>query len=142
MVKFSKEESAKGIKQEAFDFLGFTFYLGKTRKSMVTIPKVKSSGKRIRSKLKKVNDWCKLVRHKYKLKVLWEKFCIKLEGHIRYYGVSFNTGAVTNFLHKATIIMFKWLNRRSQRQSFTWNKFELYIKQHPLPKTKVWHSLF
>lgn len=140
MVKFSKEESAKGIKQEVFDFLGFTFYLSKSLKGR-TIPKVKSSGKRIRSKLKKVTDWCKLVRHKYTLQVIWEKFCIKLEGHVRYYDVSFNSKAIENFLHKAVRIMFKWLNQRSQRKSFTWDKFELYIKQHPLPKVKVWHSL-
>ena len=140
MVTFSKKESAKGVKQEAFDFLGFTFYLGKSRKGQ-TIPKVKSSGKRIRSKLKKVNDWCKAIRNKYKLPTIWKKFCIKLEGHIRYYGVSYNIRAVTNFLRKATHIMLKWLNRRSQRKSFTWSKFELYLKQHPLPKARICHSL-
>jgi len=140
MVKFSVSEGAKGIKQESFDFLGLTFYLGKSRNN-VTIPKVKSSGKRIRSKLKKVNDWCKQVRNKYKLAVIWQKFCSKLRGHIRYYGVSFNSKAVGNFIYQATRIMFKWLNRRSQRKSFTWDKFELYIQQNPLPKVKIWHSL-
>lgn len=141
MVKFSKRESRRGIKQGAFDFLGFTFYLGRLRSGVIT-PKVKSSGMRIRSKLKKVNDWCKDVRNKYKLTIVWEKFCIKLAGHIRYYGVSYNIRAVANFLSKAACIMFKWLNRRSQRKSFTWDKFNLYIQKHPLPKVKIWHPLF
>jgi group II intron reverse transcriptase/maturase len=141
MVKFSKEDSNRGIRQEGFDFLGLTFYLGKSRKGVI-IPKVKSSGKRIRSKLKKVNDWCKAVRNKHKLPIIWKKFCTKLEGHIRYYGVSFNSSAVSNFLDKAVRIMFKWLNRRSQRKSFDWDRFELYIRKNPLPKVKIWHSLF
>ncbi len=40
-----------------FDFLGFTFYIGKSRKGRA-IPKLSTSGKRARSKLAKVKDWC------------------------------------------------------------------------------------
>ena len=32
LVKFSRRQQRQGIKQETFDFLGFTFYLGKSRK--------------------------------------------------------------------------------------------------------------
>ena len=32
LVSFSKVQTRKGIKQGAFDFLGFTFYLGRSRK--------------------------------------------------------------------------------------------------------------
>ena len=48
MVSFSKKKTRLGIKQEGFDFLGFTFYLGKPLKGVV-IPKVKTCGKRYRS---------------------------------------------------------------------------------------------
>jgi hypothetical protein len=140
MVRFSKSKSSQGVRQETFDFLGFTLYLGKSR-SGITIPKVKSSGKRIRSKLKKVNDWCSAIRNKYKLAIIWDKFCSKLEGHIRYYAVSFNYRAVDNFIYRAAVILFKWLNRRSQRKSFTWDKFELFLKRNPLPRVRIYHSL-
>lgn len=141
MVKFSKRERRLGIKQEAFDFLGFTFYLGKTRNGTI-IPKLNSCGKRIRTKLKKVNDWCKGNRNKYKMQEIWKKFCRKIEGHIRYYGVSFNAKAIMKFINKALHILFKWLNRRSQRKSFTWERFLLYVLKYPLPKVKIWHKLF
>jgi len=141
MVRFSKREREQGIKQESFDFLGFTFYLGKSRASVI-IPKLKSSGARIRSKLKKVNDWCKSIRNKCKMQEIWKRFCVKLEGHIRYYGVSFNREAVSAFIYRARCIIFKWLNCRSQRKSFTWEKFLLYLQKHPLPKVKIYHSLF
>lgn len=36
----------------------------------------------------------------------------------------------------------KWLNRRSQRKSFNWEKFTLFIDRYPLPKIKIVHRLF
>jgi len=44
LVKFSKRKARKGIKQETFDFLGFTFYWGKSKKGY-TIPKIKPAEK-------------------------------------------------------------------------------------------------
>ena len=73
----------------AFDFLGFTFYLGLSRNGRV-IPKLKSSGKKLRVKLSNVNEWCKRYRNEYRLSVLWQRFCSKLRGHVQYYGVSHN----------------------------------------------------
>ena len=140
MVRFSKKRLSQNVKQETFDFLGFTFYLGKSRKGRI-IPKVKSCSGRISSKLKKVNDWCKDIRNKYKLPVIWKSFCSKLRGHIQYYGVSFNTQAVSTFIWQSVKIMFKWLNRRSQRKSFTWEKFNMFIERNPLPKVKIYHIL-
>lgn len=141
MVNFSKSKTRRGIKQEAFDFLGFTFYLGRSLKGAV-IPKVKTCGKRYRSKLNKVKDWAQQIRNRAPLEAIWTTFCDKLRGHVQYYGVSFNSKAVAKFLWEATKIMFKWLNRRSQRKSFDWDKFRLFQKEHPLPEAKVRHKLF
>jgi RNA-directed DNA polymerase len=141
LVSFSKKAYSRGRKQQAFDFLGFTFYLGKSRKGAIT-PKVKTSGKRIRSKLKRVNDWCRKVRSKYRLKQIYEMFTRKLKGHIGYYGVSFNLGGVWAFVNKAVKILYKWLNRRSQKKSFDWDKFNLFLQRYPLPKIKVVHALY
>lgn len=141
MVAFSKSKTRRGIKQEAFDFLGFTLYLGKSVRGS-TIPKVKTSGKRYRSKLKKMKDWVRQIRNKEPLGVIWKVFSAKLRGHVQYYGVSFNGEAVRKFLREAKRIMFKWLNRRSQRKSLDWEKFNLFIEKHPLPEAKVRHKLF
>jgi RNA-directed DNA polymerase len=69
-------------------------------------------------------------------------FRLKLQGHIQYYGVSFNMKAIQTFLKLATRVLFKWLNRRSQRKSFNWEAFALYIRAHPLPKARICHALF
>lgn len=141
MVSFSKSKKRRGIKQEAFDFLGFTFYLGRSLKGAI-IPKAKTCGKRYRSKLNRVKDWARSIRNKEPLGKIWKTFCAKLRGHVQYYGVSSNSKAVAKFLRAAEKILFKWLNRRSQRKSFDWDKFRLYQKKHPLPKVKVHHKWF
>lgn len=141
MVKFSKTKVRRGEQQESFDFLGFTFYLGKTLRGRVT-PKIKTSGKRLRSKLKKVNEWARDVRNKKSLGEIWKTFRAKLLGHVQYYGVSLNCRSVEAFLTTAERILFKWLNRRSQRKSFNWDKFRLYTARYPLPRAKVMSRLF
>jgi group II intron reverse transcriptase/maturase len=140
-VHFSKRKTMRGIKQETFDFLGFTFYLGRSMKGGI-IPKLKTCGKRYRSKLNKVKDWARKIRNQEKLGTIWKIFCSKLRGHVQYYGVSFNSKAVGKFLREAASILFKWLNRRSQRKSFDWDKFQLFQKKYPLPEAKVRHKLF
>ena len=84
--RFEKENS------KSFDFLGFTFYLGLTKNGMV-VPKLKSCGKKLRSKLTKVNLWCKHNRNTYPLPELWKFFCRQLRDHAQYYGISFGCGS-------------------------------------------------
>lgn len=141
MIPFDKRGAAQGVKQGTFDFLGFTFYWGKSRSGRI-IPKLKTRAKTMRTKLKKVNEWAKEIRNKKPMKEIWKTFKAKLRGHVQYYGVSHNVGKVHDFLHKATRIIFKWLNRRSQRKSFNWEKFDLYLKIDPIPTAKIVHRLF
>lgn len=141
MVDFSKKKVEMGIPQGVFDFLGFTFYWGKTRKGII-IPKLKTSGKTIRKKLNRVTEWFKDIRNKSKQKDIWGTFCAKLRGHIQYYGVSFNMESIQKFIDESTKIAFKWFNRRSQKKSFTWELFSKFMDRFPLPKAKICHSLF
>ncbi len=140
LVPFSKRTHQDGGRAEVFDFLGFTFYRGRSRRGAV-VPKVKTSGRRLRKKLKRVSAWARDMRNRCRLPELWVTFCAKLRGHLQYYGVSYNHVAVYTFVTKATRCLFKWLNRRSQRKSFSWERFTLFIKAHPLPPLRVYHSL-
>ena len=73
---------------------------------------------------------------------IWATFGAKLRGHIQYYGVSHNIRGVEKFVKESIRIAYKWLNRRSQRKSFNWEKFELFMKAHPLPPIRIAHRLF
>jgi hypothetical protein len=141
LVPFDRRAAAQGVKQGTFDFLGFTFYCGKSQVGKV-IPKLKTRAKTMRTKLKKVNEWAKQIRHERPMKEVWKIFKAKLRGHIQYYGVSHNSEKVNTFLYRATMIMFKWLNRRSQRKSFTWEKYQLFMRADPCPRGKIVHPLF
>ena len=141
LVPFDKRMATQGIKQGTFDFLGFTFYWGKAQSGW-TVPKLKTRAKTMRMKLKKINEWAKQIRHERPMKEIWKIFKAKLRGHIQYYGVSHNSDEVNTFLFTATEIIFKWLNRRSQRKSFTWEKFCQFMKTDPLPTGKIVHPLF
>jgi group II intron reverse transcriptase/maturase len=141
LVAFDKTKAKMGIKQGTFNFLGFMFYYGKSKMGKI-IPKVKTKPKAMNTKLKRVAEWFKEIRNKLKMKEIWKKFCAKLRGHINYYGVSHNIQSIEKFLYESTRIAFKWLNKRSQRKSFTWDKFERYLKQNPLPQAKIIHRLF
>ena len=141
VTSFSRRKYEDGKKQGVFHFLGFTFYWGRSRKGRA-IPKVETRGKSLRSKLKSVNEWARQIRNKYRLSHIWKIFGSKIRGHIQYFGVSFNTGRVEYFVHKAVKTLFKWLNRRSQRKSFNWEKFSLFVEKNPLPKIKVYHPFF
>lgn len=141
LVSFNKKAAARGVKQETFDFLGFTFYWGKSRTGRI-IPKLRTRAKTMKIKLKRVNEWAKQIRNKRPLKEIWRVFRAKLQGHIQYYGVSHNAAKVSQFIQKARRIMFKWLNRRSQRKSFSWEQFVLFMTANPLPKMKIVHRMF
>jgi group II intron reverse transcriptase/maturase len=141
LVKFDKRKAAQGIKQETFDFLGFTFYWSWSR-GMRIIPKLKTRSKTVKAKLKKVKEWIKQERHRDSQENLWKKFCRKIRGHIAYYGVSHNFNSVQKFIWQSTKIFFKWINRRSQRASYNWEKFNEFLKTHPMPKAKIVHPLF
>lgn len=141
LVKFSRNRQRQGEKQETFNFLGFTFYYAKARKGIYVI-KVKTIGKRFVSKLKKVNDWARAIRNKIPLKMIMKIAAAKVRGHIQYYGISHNYASVNDFRYQVRRILFKWLNRRSQRKSFNWEEFEKFINRIKFPETKICHRLF
>lgn len=140
-VSFSKQQKRNGIKQGTFDFLGFTFYLGRSTTGTM-IPKVKTSKKRLRGKLKELTEWIKAAKDREKMKVLWKMFISKVRGHIQYYGVSHNLDGIKQFVHEAVRVMFKWLNRRSQRKSFDWKRYQLFIANNALPRLQIHHKFF
>ena len=63
----------------------------------------------------------------------------KLTGYYNYFGITDNSLAVEKFYNRSINILFKWLNRRSQRMSFTREEFNKLLKEYKIPKptTKV-----
>ena len=144
VIRFGKS-ATKGSndnnKAGTFDFLGFTHYCGKTRRGKFMVCR-KTSKKRFNQKLKAMNEYLKKIRNQVALPILWETFKSKLIGHYRYYGISGNFRSIQNYYRKVIELIFKWLNRRSQRRSFTWNNFNKYLKSYPLPNPKIYVNIY
>jgi RNA-directed DNA polymerase len=114
-------------------FLGFTFYWGFAGKRKTKQLKVKTTPKRLAMCIQKFKEWIKHERNRKKLAVLWDMAAAKLRGHYQYYGVTFNSPALSCFHHACIGLLFKWLNRRSQRRSYTWEEFKRKLMFTPLP---------
>ena len=80
--------------------------------------KRRTSRKKLRNSLANFTQWCKENRST-PLRKLFPALNPKLRGYYQYYGVSGNSAGLHEFYHEAMAILWKWLNRRSQRRSFT-----------------------
>ena len=129
-------------KPETFDFLGFTHYCSRTRDGKRFRMKRVTARKKLRAKLAAFTQWLKDNRAKMSTRELWEKVRAKLRGHYAYYGVTDNSPGICRFYREAKRLLFKWLNRRSQRRSMTWEKFNLMDNRFPLPRPRIRVSLF
>ena len=123
-------------KPETFDFLGFTFYCSKTRKGGF-VPKVQTSRKKFEQKVRAYKNWIYDNRNRPMREIIKE-LNVKLIGHYRYYGVTWNFRKITTFLHRVQQFLFKAMNRRGCRRAYTWNGFVEMLKYYPLAKPKTW----
>ena len=113
---------------ETFDFLGFTHYNGKTRTGKYTVGhKVSKKKKKVfRQKLK---VWAKDNRV-LPTDLFMKRLNVKFTSTIRFYAISGTMDEMRRLQYIAFDVVFKWINRRSQRRSYTktefgwlWNKY-------------------
>jgi len=129
--------AARGVgKPETFDFLGFTHLCGKTKTGRFWLRRITIS-KRMRAKLREVNDQLKRRRHQ-PIPMQGQWLAAVVRGHLAYYAVPGNTDAVAAFRTQATRHWYKALRRRSQRTRLTWERMNRIAKRW-LPPARVKH---
>ena len=135
------EDKGKGCKPDSsFDFLGFTHYVGLDKDGRKRV-KRKTSRKKYKLSLLRVKIWLKKNRH-MPVREMMRKLNVKILGTMRYYGITDNRRSMSNLLNEIKKLLFKWLNRRSQRRSFDWGKFNLFLARYPLPTVKTYVRIF
>jgi RNA-directed DNA polymerase len=130
-----------GKKPETFNFLGFTHYCGSSRSGYFSMGH-RTSKENMNRKLKETKEWIKRVRSIMEIKAWWPTLKAKLTGHYNYFGVSGNFRCLQRFYYRVVTIVFKWINRRSQRKSMTWEMFMQYLQWNPLPMPKICYALY
>ena len=123
---------------KTFSFLGFTHFATRSRRGYFALGR-RTEGKRLRQKLKWLNQRLRSLRVKGG-QAMTAYVQSHLRGHIQYYGVSRNLPQVRNYILKACYLLWKWLNRRSQRRSILWWRFARLIPTL-MPRPHVVHTL-
>jgi group II intron reverse transcriptase/maturase len=140
--RFERQNARRqGRKANTFDFLGFTHYCGLSRKGFFMLGR-KTSRKKFRKACTEINNWLRQMRGVMHIKDLWPLLAAKLRGHYNYYGVSGNSRMIVRFGYVTIRAVIKWLNRRSQRRSFTWKQLNAYLVHYSLPRPRLVHNLY
>ncbi|SFC66822.1 Reverse transcriptase (RNA-dependent DNA polymerase) [Butyrivibrio sp. YAB3001] len=127
-------------KPETFDFLGFTHYCSKSRNGKFRV-KRKTSKKKFTKKCKEVNRWLADMRT-LPLQEIIKRVNSMLVGYFHYYGITDNSKAISDFKYIVRKLLFKWLNRRSQRRSYNWGQFNDMLRDYPLATPRTYVSIY
>lgn len=113
--RFSRHQIAEN---GHFCFLGFKYHWMKSLKGRPKVQRT-TDPKKLRGSLAAFSEWIKRHRHQRSAKLM-EQLKRKLEGYWGYYGVTGNSHSLQKFWWQAVKLLYKWLNRRSQRGSYSW----------------------
>lgn len=130
---FSRYKTRK--ENQSFEFLGFEFHWETSHKGKRYV-RARTSTKNLCSGIKRFTEWIQSNRDK-KLRPLMENVRRKFMGHYNYYGLMGNNRRLSHFWFKCLRILFKWLNRRSQKRSYNWKGFKELIEYFGIPKPEV-----
>ena len=61
----------------------------------------------------------------------------KLRGHWNYYGVIGNSQSLNQYYYLTCQLLYKWLNRRSQKRSYTWRALVRVLTRFEVPRPKI-----
>lgn len=135
LVKFNRWESDDSGK---FTFLGYDFYWARTLKNPKhKMVKRRTNKKKYRAALAAMKKWIRQARS-WPLRMILSSLRLKLRGYWNYYCVIGNSSMTWRYYSAVKTLVFKWLNRRSQRKSYTWKRFlEQFLGdwQIPAPRT-------
>jgi RNA-directed DNA polymerase len=119
----------------AFEFSGFQFRWRRSRRGGRTVTR-RTSRKKLKASRAALTAWIKAKRH-CKLPWLLKTLRAKFRGYWNYYGVIGNSASLQSFFYLAQRILFKWLNRRSQRRGYTWKEFADLLTFFQVPHPRI-----
>ena len=129
-----------GKKPDTFTFLGFTHYCSKSRNGKFRVKRT-TSRKKFAKKCKEVHRQIAEMRTQPVAEII-KKLNQILVGYYHYYGITDNFRAIRNFRYRVSRSLFFWLNRRSQKKSYTWDAFIMMLKEKPLAEPKIYVSIY
>lgn len=141
LIEFGRHAAARrarrGLgKPETFDFLGFTFICGKSRRGTFLLTR-RSRRDRRRMKLREVKDELRRRMH-YSIPEQGHWLKQVVTGYFAYHAVPTNMRALVAFRHQVTDLWRRTLRRRSQKDDTTWARMQKLVDDW-LPKPCILH---
>jgi RNA-directed DNA polymerase len=124
-------------KPESFDFLGFTHLCGKTSKQGRFMVLRKTTGKRMRAKLRQIKQLL-LARKHEPVQQTGEWLRSVVQGYFNYHAVPGNGRSMGKFREQVEHYWRLALQRRSQKGRMTWDRFRP-LAQRWIPVQRVLH---
>jgi group II intron reverse transcriptase/maturase len=135
--RFAREDvRRRGKKPEEFTFLGFTHYCGKTRRGYFKV-KRRTNRKKLIQSLREFGEFVRRARVVLKKGELLRQAKLRIEGHLNYYAITDNSAQCSRYVYHATCLVFKWINRKSQRKTYTWEGFNQALACMDWPQPKI-----
>src|SRR5882762_4618790 len=141
LIEFGRHAAAnrerRGVgKPETFNFLGFSFICGKSRRGKFLL-KRKTRRDRMRAKLQAIKQELRQRRHQpIPVQGKWLRQVVK--GYFNYHAVPTNNQALAAFRFFVTELWQRSLRRRSQKDGTTWQQITQLAKDW-LPKPDTLH---
>ncbi len=148
LIEFGRyaDENSKhrnGKKPETFTFLGFTHYCSEGRNGQFRV-KRKTSKKKFNKKDKEMDKEIqdRLITYGLPVPDVIKWLNQVFVGYFHYYGITDNSVMLSRFVQCVRKLLYKCLNRRSQRRSYTWGAFVDLMKNFPLAKPRIYVSIY
>jgi group II intron reverse transcriptase/maturase len=141
LLEFGRQATARrkrhGLgKPETFDFLGFTFFCGRSRRGAFLLHR-KTRADRMRAKLQEIKEELTRCMHAaIPDQGRWLQTVVR--GYFAYHAVPTNFRALAAFRYHVATVWRRMLCRRSQKATLSWNRMR-HIVDTWLPLPRILH---
>ncbi len=135
LVRFSRYDMKRN---GGFCFLGFLYHWMTSRKGRPKVQRM-TDPKKLQKSVAAFTEWIKTKRHQ-RAHVIMRTLRRKLIGYWNYYGVPGNSRSLGKFWRLVVRLLYKWLNRRSHRRSYTWKGLTQCLQDFKIPGPRITQS--
>ena len=137
ILRFSKFDPERS---RPFTFLGIDFYWEADRNGKPMI-KRRTNKEKFRRSLRGLKEWIKKHRNE-RIGTLAATLRKKFQGYWNYYGLQGNSRMLWKYWWYSQGLVYKWLNRRSQRKSYTGQAFRAMWQAMKIPEPRIVESAY
>jgi len=141
--RVAREYAKARKKMPTFTFLGFLHVWGKSknRKRNEIFWRMKRRTDPIRYRKKLADMKTHLMRYRHSKRLIPYTISV-IRGYMNYFAVNDNIYRIGSFLTIVKRLLFRALNRRSQKKSYNWERFQKILDLSGYPKASVLVNLF